>query len=443
MIKANIFNFTSTQFVRIKKNFISLLSNFTSKIFLQIFFPSLMIIVWGVESFGIWIFVTALPSTFTFLNLHFSYAARIEMTMNYAKKNFKLLNLNFQNGFGLVIMNMVIYTILCLSFFLISDLKLEIFKNININEIKIVLLLILISFYFSIFDSILSTGICYWGKINIPTHIKTIADLCLKILIILSGLFFDSLIYPAIIYFVVSIIRTSVLYYYFLVNKKNVELSVKLINKKTSFKLFKLSLSFYAETISAIVKHNLFVVILGIFYSAEIVGLISTSKTLFYFLPIAFVGIFNHVGIYEYSEAIGRKASSLIKKNYFRHIFLILVLFIIFTLFSLTIGGKIYNLWTNYVYDFNFVLLILIVSNAVFYLLQSTISSILKSANNFFKPVLYETILSIIALIISYFCLRNGYDYIYILKIFLMASLTSLIIYSYYSFKFYNNIIRK
>ena len=141
------------------------------------------------------------------------------------------------------------------------------------------------------------------GK-NLPSHIyKTILDVFLKVLIILSGFFFNSLIYPAIILFLISIIRTLILFYYFLLNKKSIELSLKLINLKTSLRLFRLSLSFYAETIIQIIKHNGLTIILGIFYSAEIIGLITTSKTLFYFLPIIFIGIFYQVGIYEYSEA--------------------------------------------------------------------------------------------------------------------------------------------
>jgi len=443
MLKNNFFSFTSSQYARVKKNFISLLSNFSSKLLVQIFFPSLMIIVWGVKDYGIWIFVTALPSTFTFLNLHFSYAARIEMTINYARKNYKLLNSNFQNGFGLVIMNMLIYTILWLSCFLIVDLDLKIFENISDDQIRLILFIILISFYFNIFDSILVTGISYWGKINVPTYIITIADLCTKVLIIFSGLFFNNLLYPAIIFFLVSLIRTSTLYYYFLNNKKSIELSLRLINLKASLNLFKLSLSFYAENVSQLIKHNALIIILGIFYSAEIIGFINTTKTLFYFLPIVFVGIFNHVGLYEYSEAIGKKTKSFIKQNYVKHIQFISIILTLFVILSIIIGNEIYSFWTSYVYDFNTILFLLIMLNAVLYLLQSTVGTILKSANNFFKPVIFEAVISLIALIISYYYLYNNYNFVEVFKIFLFASLISLLVYCYYSYIFFIKIEKK
>ena len=72
-----------------------MLSNFSSKILIQILFPPLMIMFWGVENFGIWIFITAIPSTFSILNLNFSQAAKIEMTLNYSKNKKKLVNVNF------------------------------------------------------------------------------------------------------------------------------------------------------------------------------------------------------------------------------------------------------------------------------------------------------------------------------------------------------------
>ena len=63
MIKTPFSNFSFKQSIRIKKNFISLFSNFSSKILIQIAYPPLMILIWGVENFGIWIFLTAIPSS--------------------------------------------------------------------------------------------------------------------------------------------------------------------------------------------------------------------------------------------------------------------------------------------------------------------------------------------------------------------------------------------
>ena len=314
MIKSLFSNFSLQQSLRIKKNFISFFSNFFSKIFVQIAYPPLMILIWGVENFGIWIFLTAIPSSLSVLNLNFSQAARVEMTLNNAKKNKKLVNINFQNGLGLIIMNMIIFTIVWFLFYIITDLDFKIFENIKSDELKLTIFLIILSFYFSIFDSILSTGISYWGKLYIYTYIKLISDILLKLFILIIGLFFENLLYASVIFLAVSAIRTIILFYYFLLNKKYVYLSFKYLNFKHSVKLFKLSFSYYAETFIQIIKHNGIIILLGIYFSAEIIGLISTAKTLFYFLPIFFIAIFNHTGMYEYSESIGKKFFKFVKK---------------------------------------------------------------------------------------------------------------------------------
>ena len=115
-------------------------------------------------------------------------------------------------------MNMVIFTIVWLSSFLLTDLKFKIFESIAPNELKFILLLIVLSFYFTIFDSILATGTSYWGKLHISQIVTTISDVFIKISIVISGIFFDSLVYAAIIFFILTILRTLVLYYYFQLN---------------------------------------------------------------------------------------------------------------------------------------------------------------------------------------------------------------------------------
>ena len=88
-----------------------------------------MLLFWGVENFGIWIFVTAIPSTLTMFNLNFSLAAKIEMSINDAKNKKNLVNTTFHNGFGLILMNMIIFTIIWVSALFLTDLNFKIFES--------------------------------------------------------------------------------------------------------------------------------------------------------------------------------------------------------------------------------------------------------------------------------------------------------------------------
>ena len=185
--------------------------------------------------------------------------------------------------------------------------------------------------------------------------------------IIICGIFFDSLIYAAIIFFIVTILQTLILYYYYFKNKKYIFLSIKLASLKNSLKLFRLSLSYYAEVITTLVKHNGLIILLGIFFTAEIVGLVSTVKTLFYFLPLKFINLLVHTSIYEYSIAYSKKKMQLLKHNFKSHMFYTILLLFIFILISLLMGPKIYNFWTNNKYELNYFLLLLIVFDSVVY----------------------------------------------------------------------------
>ena len=200
------FKFTTEQKKRVKKNFVSLLSNLSSKLLIQIIYPPLMLLFWGVENFGIWIFVTAIPSTLTMFNLNFSLAAKIEMSINDAKNKKNLVNTTFHNGFGLILMNMIIFTIIWVSALFLTDLNFKIFESFNPHELKLLLIPIILSFYFTIFDSILDTGITYRGKLNIATNVKTFFNFFSKMSIIICGIFFESLVYAAIIFFIVSVL---------------------------------------------------------------------------------------------------------------------------------------------------------------------------------------------------------------------------------------------
>ncbi|MDA9876838.1 hypothetical protein N9C92_00370 [Candidatus Pelagibacter sp.] len=106
-------------------------------------------------------------------NLNFSLAAKIEMSINDAKNKKNLVNTTFHNGFGLILMNMIIFTIIWVSALFLTDLNFKIFESFNPHELKLLLIPIILSFYFTIFDSILDTGITYRGKLNIATNVKT------------------------------------------------------------------------------------------------------------------------------------------------------------------------------------------------------------------------------------------------------------------------------
>ena len=67
-LKTLSLNLSKEQIKRVSKNFISLVTLNSSLTLSQILFPPLMITFYGLENFGIWVFLTALPSVLSVLN---------------------------------------------------------------------------------------------------------------------------------------------------------------------------------------------------------------------------------------------------------------------------------------------------------------------------------------------------------------------------------------
>ena len=57
----------------------------------QIIFVPFMILIWGTENFGIWVFLFSIPQSFNLLNLNIVEASKTEMIIgNYSKKKVML-----------------------------------------------------------------------------------------------------------------------------------------------------------------------------------------------------------------------------------------------------------------------------------------------------------------------------------------------------------------
>ena len=78
--------FKKNEILRIKRNFFSQSMMFISSSFMQILIVPLMILSWGIENYGIWIFFMSLPAVLTLFNLKFVIAVRQELILVINKK---------------------------------------------------------------------------------------------------------------------------------------------------------------------------------------------------------------------------------------------------------------------------------------------------------------------------------------------------------------------
>ena len=111
-MKINFFKFSKSLITRLKKNILSHLNSESLQIVTQLFFPPLMILFWGVDNFGIWIFLLSVPSMLMMFNFNFTDASIQEMTIYHEKKQINKVKEIFQNTLNLIIINLTLVTII-------------------------------------------------------------------------------------------------------------------------------------------------------------------------------------------------------------------------------------------------------------------------------------------------------------------------------------------
>ncbi len=132
-----------------------------------------------------------------------------------SKGNIKKANEIFQNSIILVFLNIFIVTILIVLFYFFYQADFSIIKNIKAQELSIIFTLLIASIYINLFEGILISGIYSEGKLHIGFNIASVVDLLSKVSIALSGIIFESLLYPVIIFFLFTVAKFLINYYFF------------------------------------------------------------------------------------------------------------------------------------------------------------------------------------------------------------------------------------
>ena len=419
-LKFFLFFFDKKKNKRVFKNFTSLIFSNISLTVLQILFPILMINAYGLENFGIWIFLTAIPATLAILNFNINDAAKVEMSINFNQNNKKKTNEIFNSSIILTFLFLIFIILISALIIIFYDFDLNILKDLRKQELNIILISIFLSFYLNVINTIFKNGITFWGRNDIATHLETFFDLFTKVLIVVLGFLFNELFFAAIALLTASLFKIITYYLFFINYNKYLTLfSFKLISKKEILKLFKLSIPFYLTNIAAVIKHSSQIIILGIFFNAQIVGSVSTLKTLFYFMPSRVWSIFFRTITYEYIKLYSEKKFILLKKMYFNYLKLGFLFLSIFFFISIIAGEYIYNFWLNNTYNVDYLILVLIIFDVIFFIMAESVISVNRSLNKFFEVSIFQIIINSIIILISclLFYFQQSYYFLFIFNL--------------------------
>ena len=173
----NLIIVNSKQQKRIAKNFISGLSTESFQLLSQLFFAPLMLFFWGANNFGIWLFILSIPNVLLVFNINFQDSAVQEITIFNSKRKYHKSNIIFQNSILLNLINISIISLLAIIFFFFDFIKLPVFETLSRDNVKFILILIFISIYLDLFNSVFTTAIYSIGKLYIKFYTSTIIDL--------------------------------------------------------------------------------------------------------------------------------------------------------------------------------------------------------------------------------------------------------------------------
>ena len=133
---------------RLKQNISYQSLGFIVKIITQLFFPVLMIITWGADTFGVWIIISTIVATIYGINFNCTEVVRLEMTTAFTNKKNEMLKKLYSSTYYLQSINIIIFTILIL-IITIFFLDLTKFKNdsLNLSSLQYSYIFIVIAYY--------------------------------------------------------------------------------------------------------------------------------------------------------------------------------------------------------------------------------------------------------------------------------------------------------
>jgi len=420
--------------ISISNNIIYSSFNFFSRLFIQLTFPSLMLLFWGKTQFETWLFIFAIPGTLFLFNFSTSAPARNEMAILYNNKKFNQLSKLYHNS-NLISFFFILF--LCVLFFLFVLIKLdEIFFQENLYTI----IIIFFSSIIKISTSIYYSSLTFKGSLKTYNIIESIIHVIVFSIIPFLGIYFSQLFYASLFLFILNIIHILILYKLNNSFNKNFFgltkiIEIKNIKLNILKSLFIKSIGFNLDLVNNLLKNQVLIFILGLNNNFSIVGLISTSKTLFYYFPLRIASIVSDAFFIEYTK-LSIKDKSFKKIFVYKLIFTILFAFIII-FFSNIIGKNLYNFWVNNSYELSAKLLNYILIDFIFFILGSYFILPLKSHNKINLIAFIELIINLFALF--YIFLNINLSIINIYQIIILSSciiFISKVCYFFYYYKF-------
>ena len=418
-----------SDFSRVKNNSKAYLIEFLSVTVLKLLIIPIMIKAWGLNTYGVWIFLMSIPLTLSLVNIDIIDATRQELTLKHNKSTKFLSNL-FSNSIACTFLNLLIFGALYFSIYFLFFDNLKVLDNYDYNNFKLLTVIV----YFGIcFDTLARNVLVVFdcsGLTRKTTLISNNFYIFQTLAIAFIAFLTDDLFLPVMIFFILSLVK--LIYSSFIIPKEKIILLFHLVKITEIKKIYFLSKSYYLNNLIGIIYISGFNSLVGIFYSAESVALVNSLNTLFRWS----ISRATHVLImplnYEYANHFKNKRYTKLKKIFNYQFKLLLSILFLYFLGSILFGEFLFNIWTLHKFDeFKILLFLIILENSV-YILGNNYLFCLKSINKFYNLSKIDFFLSLFILFVIYLLAFYSFSIETLICILLLRSFFALILSRYF-----------
>jgi O-antigen/teichoic acid export membrane protein len=375
-----------------------------------------MLIIWGAENYGRWIYLLAAFSLINIILLQITDVVRFEITNAFANKKYKYLKKIFYNSIFLYGINIIILAVLGLVAKSFINIKYAFAEGDLYKNIDFIFIFILMNLFLDIIKNFFYPTLSFDGSIKLWTKISIFGEILSKLLIIISAILFE-FHFAFFFYFLSNFIIVTIIAYSFYIKNYNnyFVFSKKLFSFKIIKKIFILSITYFLEKISFIIKNDGLIFLVGNYFNLSTVSLISTMKTLFTFFPMKLLSILTFSSHIEFSKLklIFHEKILIMQKKYFK---LTLIFLLLFILGSLIFGKFFYELWIHTAeLNFNYKIMLFLITDISIILLLNTLIAPFKGLNKFFNISVIDLLNSIIAFVFCFIILKINLNLYFLL----------------------------
>ncbi|MDC3315687.1 hypothetical protein OAV81_02960 [Candidatus Thioglobus sp.] len=388
---------------RLKKGFTANSFGFLVNLIAQVVTVPVLIFYWGVDLYGEWLIISAIPAYLNFTNLGLSDALATKMTILVTKKNKQSALLLFQSSWRIATLLSIAVSLVFIM--VVALIPMNSIFNINqINENELLIMISLFSTYIVLGLQASLLGGAYRCEGNYPQHAFIINFTRLLELII--GLSFVVLGFGAAELVSIYVVVRFIGLIYLLVYLKNISPWITYTGEVFSFNNVKTiinpSFAFIGFSSGNMLINQGVLLIIGALLGPASVAMFSVYRTLSRVI-LKVVGIFNNIFLPEMTAAYASNKKAILRLLNRKLLGITFQLLILALLFLILFGKNIINYWTlnEIKYDSTFFLFILI--ETLTYFLWYAGSVPIVAINKHAKIVLLYLISSVISLTIMFF----------------------------------------